>query len=212
VNTDHDDSPYPPMPPPEMLQAIGALIVTASAVNQHLAFQILRFISPPDGVLYDAWPVVAGMGFRVKTVLFRTLITRIPKQERDWLIECCDEMETLYQHRDRLGHSPFMGLTRTGRAQFQSYNADTRTGVPPQALVVTAQQVNQWARQLNSAAIELDARVSAIGLPREMLSLERYAGVAPRSSPRKDSSPPRKSRSPRTKRKKPASPPRSDPG
>ena len=63
----------------EMLLAIGRLIITSSAVEAQVGFQILRMISPIDYVMDHAWPLVAGMDFKVKLDQVRTLIGAYPE-------------------------------------------------------------------------------------------------------------------------------------
>lgn len=64
----------------EMLLAIGRLIITSSAVEAQVGFQILRMISPIDYVMDHAWPLVAGMDFKAKLNQVRTLIGAYPSQ------------------------------------------------------------------------------------------------------------------------------------
>ena len=45
----------PTAPPSDILHAVSAMMVTASAVEQQVAFQIPRFISPPNMVLVHVW-------------------------------------------------------------------------------------------------------------------------------------------------------------
>jgi hypothetical protein len=135
-------------PSRELFEAVGALIMTASAVDQQVAFQILRFISPVDVVFFHAWPVVAGMDFRVKLTLIRTLASRHGKEVRDWIVECCDKMQALYQRRNQIAHSVFTGVSRGGRARFVTFNADSQTGSPRRPLVVTPKQIHEWAQEL----------------------------------------------------------------
>jgi hypothetical protein len=191
-------------PPGDLLEAIGLLIITASAVDQQVGFQILRFLTPGNPIFLPAWPVVAGMEFRVKLTLLRILAASYGKDVSTRITECCDELQTLYQQRNRLSHSPFSGLTRTGRAKFQNFNAETQTGFLPQPFVVSVNQIRDWAAYLFAWAEELERRLSGLGFPDK--GPERARGAARRSEDAKGDNH-RESRSGRTKRKKSSSPP-----
>jgi hypothetical protein len=188
--------------PPDLLKAIGALIVTSSTVDQQVGFQIVRLISPLDFVIFHAFPIVAGMDFRVKLTILRALAAAHGKEILADISECCDEMQKIYEHRNRLSHGVFSGLTRSGRARFQSLKPDPNTGVPPQPFVVSAAQISEWGHQLFIWSNELEQRLCDLGIPYQGPKLSDVA-KGPLEPLKEDSRP--KSLAPRPKRKKPSS-------
>ena len=151
--------------PKEVLCEIGALILTASAVDHHVGLQILRMISPNNFVMWHAWPVVCGMDFKVKLSLIRILAAQFGKETRDYCSECCDEMQKLYQKRNIIAHSLYQGPTPKGHFQFQDMRADPQTGVTKQPLNVDIETIHNWGWNLLKWSNELERSLSDLGYP-----------------------------------------------
>jgi len=56
-----------------------------------------------------AWPIVAGMDFKLKLNLVRVLAGQWPPEARDYITECCDQMQKLYQRRNEIAHNIYSG-------------------------------------------------------------------------------------------------------
>jgi hypothetical protein len=197
------DDPISAPLPEGLLTEIGALVVTASAVDHQVGFQILRMISPINFVAHHAWPVVAGMDFKVKLGLVRTLAAIYPKAARDYIVECCDQMQTVYTRRNQVAHMMIIGVLPKGKVELTSMKGDATTGEPAPPLIIDVEMVRGWGRSLFTWSNELEQTLSDLGFPIDGAT-EDDIGARPPEDEREATRP--KSLAPRPTRKKPRPP------
>ncbi len=151
------------------------LIITGSLVDSHVALQIIRMISPAHYVVWHAWPVVAGMDFKVKLAMIRSLASAYHDDEtgRDYIIECCDELQWFYQKRNLVAHGVCHGIaTKDGRHSFMMMMPDNkRGGMKPPSLVKPAERIGAVCYlhgQMNWTSHSLISATRAIPQPKTM--------------------------------------------
>lgn len=192
-------------PPNEALCEIGALVVTAAAIDNHVGVQLLRMISPIHFVSWHEWPLVSGMDFKVKLNLIRTYAAMSGHEERAYISECCDKLQKLYQKRNSIAHSVFQGQTKNGRLMFQDLRADGQTGGTRPKLIVTVDTLRSWGAEMLQWTMELERSLNELGYPVEAPTLD---DVGDRLPPQVMVEPETLAQVPRTKRRKPKPSPR----
>lgn len=183
----------------EMLMAIGRLIMTASAVEAQVGFQILRMISPIEYVMDHAWPLVAGMDFKVKLSQIRTLIAAYPEPARLYIVECCDELQTYYSRRNDVAHR-FIVPSRRGKYALHTMKGEAKTGVPASPIEVGPAELDEWGNRLLTWSNELEQALTDLGFPLSGPTPE-HVGERPTEAQTEARRP--KSRVPRPTRKRP---------
>jgi len=153
--------------PADLARAVGVLVITGATVDAHVALQIIRMISPAHFVSWHAWPVVAGMDFKVKLAMIRSLASHHDDATRDCIVECCDELQTFYSKRNLVAHAVTHGkATKDGRHSFMFMMPDNKKGGMRSPTLVRPDQIEEWGRQLFMWSNELDQSLTDLGYPR----------------------------------------------
>jgi hypothetical protein len=153
---------------PEILQAIGLLVATASAVDMQAGMQIIRLISPINFMSFHAMPVVMGMEFKVKTQLLKILLASYSADETGELTKLCDRMRELYTRRNEIAHAVMVPDKKPGQAKFQLLKAEAKTGFMIPAKILGTEQIRNWGRELLICSFKLEQALTELGYPNNM--------------------------------------------
>jgi hypothetical protein len=150
----------------ETLYEIGVLIATAAMVDFDLTCQILRIVSPKGGEpRLELTTLLAGMDFRVKLGLLRALSSQFKLAELEAVEKAADKLQEFYSRRNEVAHHFPVGNDGK-RTFFQDLKVNTKTGRPSHPRPLSPAQIRRWSQQLEYWIIELDATLTAHGLPR----------------------------------------------
>jgi hypothetical protein len=142
------------------------LVITAAAVDAQVGMQIVRMISPINHVAWYAWPVVAGMDFKVKLAMIRSLASHQDKAACDYIVECCDKLQEFYQRRNQVAHAVTNAERRSdGRFSFTMLMPDNKKGGLRTPLLASPQQIEDWGRSLFQWSNELEQTLCDLGYP-----------------------------------------------
>jgi hypothetical protein len=148
---------------PEILRAIGALIVTAGLAEQSLMLQVLRLLGHPNGIHVSGLPAIAGMEFRTKLAVLRALAAmHVPKHSKE-ISNCCDEMQDAIDKRHTLAHSHIA----KGRSKLEISIQKLKVGKDgklPKVFYWKAHGIREFTNRIGDSSIDLDRCLTQAGI------------------------------------------------
>lgn len=163
--TPKDHTPIEVVVDESIFRAIGSLIVRASAADLTLAAQILRLIGTSEVALH-AYPVVAGMEFKVKLGVVRMMAAILNPVEAKSISVICDKLQDGYQRRNEIAHALLAGPGRTPKeGVFMILKPDAKRRDLQAPKPLTADQIMGWALDMTDWSNKLNERLTELGYP-----------------------------------------------
>ena len=151
---------------PAIFEEIGMLSTITVMADLALADQLLRLISLDRDVMSHAYPLVAGMDFKVKVNIYRVFVSAYIKDltDRKTMNKLLDRLESAYGRRNDLAH----GLITAGRKNpdeiwLQITKPKVKLGRFPSRQVVKRSEIRRWAWQIYIYASQLSGCLDQLG-------------------------------------------------
>ena len=134
----------------KLIKAIGLLVIQASATEMMLSNALLRLIGTKHAGAFHAYPLVAGMDFKVKVSLIRIFTQMYGLSRSTEINATLDQIGRYFDLRNTVAHST-ISPTRNSkeRAKFQDMRAKPKLGSMPQPQVHTADHIRMCAIDLH---------------------------------------------------------------